>query len=83
MIVAIKFLKCVQCLKAVLLRRVYNTTFGLCESTYGSVNSKHYHPLPPPSKVMPGGQALPTQIVLGGGQDLMEVGKLEKFYIQG
>ena len=44
MIVTINVLKIksVQCLKAVLLRRVYNTTFGLCESTYVSVNFKPY-----------------------------------------
>ena len=55
--------------------------FRQCESTYVSVNSKPYHLLPPAKSCL-GGQALPTQIVLGG-QDLMEVGKLEKFYIQG
>ena len=37
---------------------------------------------PPPAKSCLGGQALPTQIVLGG-QDLTEVGKLQKFYMQG
>ena len=74
--------------EAVLLRKVYNSTFGLCESTYVSVSSKHYHPPSNPGAFDQNpwlmGQALPTQIVLGrGGAGSAGAGKLQKFYIWG
>ena len=81
MIVAINFLKKCSVPESCLLRRVYNTTFGLCESTYVSVNSKPYNLLSPPTaKSCLGARLCPHKLSWEGWGEvagLMEVGKLE------
>ena len=76
-IVAINFLKKCSVSESCFAKKgIYNTTFGLCESTYVSVNSKPYHLLPLPQQSHAWGPGF-AHTNCAGDQDLMEVGKLE------
>ena len=71
-IVAINFVKRCSVPESCFAQRgiQYNTTFGFCESTYVSVNSKPYYlPPPPPVSSCLGGRFCSCKLCWGAGFD--------------